>query len=75
MAKKKNVARFNLGDAVYLTIDRSEWQITHIIVDLNGQLNYRISNGYQWLEVYEQQLTENQSLTKPIKGFKDGKTN
>jgi hypothetical protein len=39
MAKKKNVARFNLGDAVYLTIDRSEWQITHIIVDLNGQLN------------------------------------
>ena len=66
--KKKNAARFELGQQVYLVIDRSEWQVTHVIIDINGQITYRISNGCEWAEVYEQQLTD-EIETKKI-GFK-----
>jgi hypothetical protein len=68
MRKPKNA--FDLGSTVYLIIDRSEWIVTHIILDMNLAVQYRISNGYNWCEVYERELTDDPSTLKQIKGFK-----
>jgi hypothetical protein len=61
---------FGHGDTVYLKIDRSEWVITHIIVDLYGTITYRISNGYSSSDVWEVELTEDPNIAKTITGFK-----
>ena len=70
MAKSKPRNQFGLGDTVYLRIDRSEWTVTHIIIDINCMFTYRISNGYTWAEVYEIELTNDPNIAKEIKGFK-----
>ena len=61
---------FGHGDTVYLKIDRSEWVITHIIVDLYGTITYRISNGYSSSDVWEVELTDDPNIAKTITGFK-----
>ena len=61
---------FAHGDTVYLRIDRSEWVITHVIIDLYGTITYRISNGYTWCEVHEIELTSDPNIAKTITGFK-----
>jgi hypothetical protein len=61
---------FGHGETVYLKIDRSEWVITHIIVDLYGTITYRISNGYASSDVWEVELTDDPNIAKTITGFK-----
>ena len=64
-----HVARFEHNQEVYLVCDSSKWLVTHIIVDCNGQIQYRISNGYKQREVFEIELTEDGNLVKKIKGM------
>lgn len=70
MAVRKSKVLFDLGQSVYLLVDRSEWQVTHYIIDINNIITYRLSNGYDCIEVFEQQITTDANIAKPIKGFK-----
>lgn len=71
MSKRKTELNngFELGQTVYLRSDRSEWIVTHLIVNVNLEVTYRISNGYTWAEVYEIELTDDPNIAKQIKGF------
>ena len=61
--------QFTWGQSVYLVIDRSEWIVTHVVIDLNGGFLYRISNGYSVIEVHEIELTNEPPCQLEIKGF------
>lgn len=65
-----HVAQFEHNQIVYLVCDNTKWLVTHIIVDCNGQILYRISNGHKHREVYEIEITEDDNTARPIKGMR-----
>ena len=64
-----HVAQYEHNQEVYLRCDHSKWIVTHIIVDCNGQLTYRISNGWKAREVFESEITDDSNKTVQIKGL------
>ena len=61
--------QFEHGQEVFLVCDNSKWLVTHIIVDCNGQISYRISNGYTRKEVFEIELTSDSGTAIRVKGM------
>ena len=69
MSEDCHIAQYEHGQEVYLRCDRSKWIVTHIIVDCNAQMQYRISNGWKNREVFEIELTDDSNSVTKIRGL------
>lgn len=67
---KRNEAKFEHGQQVYLLSDCSLWHVTHLIVGVSGLITYRISSVYESREVYDFEISDDPNLPFEIKGLK-----
>lgn len=64
---------FDFDETVCLKSDRTEWIVTHAILDKYSRVTWRISNGYGSLEVDACEIEKKQE-PMVIKGFRNGTT-